>query len=200
MSEADSTFDFIVCGSGSSGSVVARRLAENRHVRVLLVEAGGRNDIDDVRDAAKALENLGSQRDWGSEMTATPRMDGRRLPLPAGRVLGGGSSINFMYWARGHKSDWDYFAAQAGDLAWGFDSGRRIYEGIERWCGTGDPARETAHGIIPVTQDSSASALGSAASDAFERSGMPRYKSLNGSLMEESIGYSDSERTVVDGQ
>jgi hypothetical protein len=65
---------------------------------------------------------------------------------------------------------------------------------------TGDPARETAHGIIPVTQDSSASALGSAASDAFERSGVPRYKSLNGSLMEESIGHSDSERTVVDGQ
>jgi choline dehydrogenase len=200
MREADSTFDFIVCGSGSSGSVVARRLAENRHVRVLLVEAGGRNDIDDVRDAAKALANLGSQRDWGYEMTANPRIDGRRLPLPAGRVLGGGSSINFMYWARGHKSDWDYFAAQADDLAWGFGSVRRTYESIERWRGTGDPARETAHGIIPVTQDSSASALGSAASDAFERSGMPRYKSLNGSLMEESIGYSDSERTVVDGQ
>jgi choline dehydrogenase len=200
MHEADSTFDFIVCGSGSSGSVVARRLAENRHVRVLLIEAGGRSDIDEVRDAAKALANLGSQRDWGYEMTANPHIDGRRLPLPAGKVLGGGSSINFMYWARGHKSDWDYFAAQAGDPAWGFDSVRGMYESIEHWRGTGDPTRETAHGIIPITQDSNASDLGSAASDAFERSGLPRYKSLNGSLMEESIGYSDSERTVVDGQ
>jgi choline dehydrogenase len=200
MHEADQTFDFIVCGSGSSGSVVARRLAEHRHVTVLLIEAGGSNDIDDVRDAAKALANLGSQRDWGYEMTANPHIDGRSLPLPAGKVLGGGSSINFMYWARGHKSDWDYFAAQAGDPAWGFDQVRGTYESIEHWRGTGDPARETAHGIIPVTQDSSASALGSAASDAFERSGVPRYKSLNGSLMEESIGHSDSERTVVDGQ
>src|SRR5882724_3130134 len=102
MHEADSTFDFIVCGSGSSGSVVARRLAENGDVRVLLIEAGGRDDTDDVRDAAKALANLGSQRDWGYEMTANPHIDGRSLTLPAGKVLGGGSSMNFMYWARGH--------------------------------------------------------------------------------------------------
>ena len=81
-----------------------------------------------------------------------------------------------------------------------FDSVRGMYESIERWRGTGDPARENAHGVIPVTQDSnSASALGNAASDAFERSGVPRYKRLNGSLMEELIGYSDSERTVVEG-
>ena len=200
MHDANSTFDFIVCGSGPSGSVVARRLAENRHVRVLLIEAGGRNDIDEVRDAAKALANLGSQRDWSYEMAANPDIDGRSLPLPAGKVLGGGSSINFMYWARGHKSDWDYFAAQAGDSAWGYDSVREIYASIERWRGTDDPERETAHGIIPVTQNSSASALGSAASNAFERSGVPRYKSLNGSLMEESAGHADSERTVVDGQ
>ena len=195
MQDADSTFDFIVCGSGSSGSVVARRLVENRHARVLLIEAGGSNDIEDVQDAARALANLGSQRDWGYEMTANPHIDGRSLPLPAGKVLGGGSSINFMYWARGHKSDWEYFAAQARDPAWGYNSVRQIYADIERWRGTGDPERETAHGIIPVTQDSSASALGGAASEAFERSGVPRYASLNGSLLEEPTGYSNSERT-----
>jgi choline dehydrogenase len=200
MRKTGSTFDFIVCGSGPSGSVVARRLAENPDVRVLLIEAGGGCDIDDVRDAAKALANLGSQRDWGYEMAANPHIDGRSLPLPAGKVLGGGSSINFMYWARGHKSDWDYFAAQAGDPAWGYDSVREIYDSIELWRGTGDPARETAYGLIPITRDSSASPLGSAASHAFELSGVPRYKSLNGNLMEESIGYSDTERTVVDGQ
>jgi choline dehydrogenase len=200
LQEAASTFDFIVCGSGSSGSVVARRLAENRNVNVLLIEAGGTNDIDEVRDATKALTNLGSQRDWGYEMSPNPDIDGRILRLPAGKVLGGGSSINFMYWARGHKSDWDYFAAQAGDPAWGYDSVRGIYQSIEGWRGSGDPARETGRGIIPVTQDSTPSALASAASAAFERSGVPRYGSLNGSLMEESTGHSDSERTVVDGQ
>jgi choline dehydrogenase len=63
-------FDFIVCGSGSSGSVVAARLAENPDVRVLLIEAGGTDDILSVMAPSRWPENLGSERDW--QFTAQP--------------------------------------------------------------------------------------------------------------------------------
>src|SRR6267143_2589179 len=63
-SSLKSQYDFIVCGSGSSGSVVARRLAENPDVTVLLLEAGGDDDAPEVMEASQWPMNLGSERDW----------------------------------------------------------------------------------------------------------------------------------------
>ena len=107
------TYDFIVCGSGSSGAVVARRLAENLDVSVLLIEAGGCDHVPEVEMAAAWPHNLGSARDWGFTALPIPHLNGRAMPMNMGKVLGGGSSINVMLWARGHRSDWDYFAAEA---------------------------------------------------------------------------------------
>jgi hypothetical protein len=97
-------YDFIVCGSGSSGSVVARRLAENAEVSVLLLEAGGSDDMPSVMEAGQWPLNLGSERDWAFMGQPNPHLNGRSIPMNMGKVLGGGSSINVMAWARGHKN------------------------------------------------------------------------------------------------
>src|SRR4029077_4728417 len=115
-------YDFIVCGSGSSGSVVARRLAEDAEVSVLLLEAGGSDDMPSIMEAGQWPLNLGSERDWAFVGQPNPHLKGRSLPLNMGKVLGGGSSINLMAWARGHRNDWDFFAAEARDAAWGYES------------------------------------------------------------------------------
>jgi choline dehydrogenase len=114
-SDLKSHYDFIVCGSGSSGSVVACHLAENPDVSVLLLEAGDTDDVPSVTEAARWFENLGSERDWKFVAQPNPHLKGRSMPLSMGKVLGGGSSINVMAWARGHKNDWDFFASESGD-------------------------------------------------------------------------------------
>jgi choline dehydrogenase len=85
-------FDFIVCGSGSSGSVVARRLAENPDVNILLLEAGGDDDVPGVMEASQWVTNIGSERDWQFKAEPNSWLNGRALSLGMGKVLGGGSS------------------------------------------------------------------------------------------------------------
>src|SRR3979409_1505114 len=135
-SELKPHYDFIICGSGSSGSVVARRLAENPDISGLLLEAGGGDEWPSGMEAGQWPANLGSDRDWAFQAQPNPHLNGRSIPMNMGKVLGGGSSINVMAWARGHKNDWDFFAAEAGDTAWNYDSVLNIYRRIEDWHGT----------------------------------------------------------------
>jgi choline dehydrogenase-like flavoprotein len=84
---------------------------------VLLLEAGGGDDLPEVMEAGKWPLNLGSERDWSFQTRPDTNLNGQSIHLAMGKVLGGGSSNNVMVWARGHKADWDFFASEAGDPA-----------------------------------------------------------------------------------
>jgi choline dehydrogenase-like flavoprotein len=150
LSDLKSQYDFIICGSGSSGSVVARRLAENPDASVLLLEAGGNDEVPEVMEIGNWPMNLGSERDWNFQSQPSPHINGRSIPFSMGKVLGGGSSINAMVWACGHKNDWDFFASEAGDPAWNYESVLNIYRRIEDWHGSPDPKYRGTGGPVFV--------------------------------------------------
>ena len=199
-SRRSSHYDFIVCGAGPAGSVVAARLAENPSVRVLLIEAGGSDDVPEVMDPAQWPLNLGSARDWGFVSDPNPHLGGRSIPLNMGKVLGGGSSINVMVWARGHKNDWEHFAAESGDPAWGYESVLAIYRRIENWQGRHDPLRRGAGGPVYVQPASDPQPVARAMVEAAQAVGLPAYDTPNGEMMEGRGGVAINDLIVRDGR
>ena len=198
--ELKSHYDFIVCGSGSSGSVVARRLAENPEVSVLLLEAGGSDDVPSVMEASQWPLNLGSERDWGFKDHPNPHLNGRSIPLSMGKVLGGGSSINVMAWARGHKNDWDFFAQEADDPAWSYESVLNIYRRIEDWHGAPDPSYRGAGGPVFVQPAPDPSPIAPAMVEGASSAGVPTFESNNGRMMESGGGASILDLRIRHGK
>src|SRR6267378_5619019 len=198
--ELEPHYDFIVCGSGSSGSVVARRLAENAKVSVLLLEAGGSDDMPSVMEAGQWPLNLGSERDWAFVAQPNPNLNGRSIPLNMGKVLGGGSSINVMVWARGHKNDWDFFAAEARDPAWSYQSVLNIYRRIEDWHGAPDPAYRGTGGPVFVQPAPDPSPIALAMFEGTRSVGIPTFENQNGRMMESAGGCSFLDVRLRDGK
>ena len=200
-SELRSQYDFVVCGSGSSGSVVAGRLAENADVSVLLIEAGGDDEVPSVTDARQWVTNIGSERYWQFKAEPNPHLNGRAIPLGMGKVLGGGSSINAMIWARGRKSDWDFFASETADPAWGYDSVLDIYRRIEDWQGSPDPRYRGTGGPVfvqPLQRDPTPAVR--ALFEGIRSVGIPIFENQNGRIMEADGGASAADMRIRDGK
>src|SRR5262245_9678807 len=114
------SYDFIVIGSGSAGAVIASRLAEERKLSVLLVEAGPRDRSIYIRmPAALAIPLTNDRFNWFFHSEPEPHLNGRKIYEARGRVLGGSSSINGMNWVRGNPKDYDNWAT-AGLKGWSY--------------------------------------------------------------------------------
>ena len=119
----DTTFDYIIIGAGTAGCLLANRLSADRSKRVLLIEAGRKDDYHWVHIPVGYLYCIGNPRtDWLYHTEPAAGLNGRSLRYPRGKVLGGCSSINGMIYMRGQARDYDLWAEVTGDVRWRWDN------------------------------------------------------------------------------
>ena len=115
----DTTFDYIIIGAGTAGCLLANRLSANASKRVLLIEAGLKDDYHWIHIPVGYLYCIGNPRtDWLYHTEPDAGLNGRTLKYPRGKTLGGCSSINGMIYMRGQARDYDAWAQLSGDESW----------------------------------------------------------------------------------
>src|SRR5690606_38496602 len=134
------TYDYVIVGAGSAGCVLANRLSADPDVRVLLLEAGGRDDWIWIHIPAGYLYCIGNPRtDWMYRTEEEQGLNGRAIHYARGKVLGGCSSINGMIYMRGQARDYDEWAHMTGDSAWSWENVLRVFKASEdHWRGSSD--------------------------------------------------------------
>jgi choline dehydrogenase len=124
-------FDYIIVGAGTSGCLLANRLSADSKTKVLLLEAGGKDDYFWIRVPVGYLFTMNNPRtDWCFSTEASTGLNGRSLNYPRGKVLGGCSSINGMIYMRGQARDYDHWR-QLGNSGWGWDEALKYFKRSE---------------------------------------------------------------------
>jgi choline dehydrogenase len=199
MTEA--AYDYIVCGAGTAGCLLANRLSRDKSKRVLVIEAGGRDNYVWVHIPVGYLYCIGNPRtDWLYTTEADPGLNGRQLRYPRGKVLGGCSSINGMIYMRGQRRDYDGWAAAVGDANWRWEHCLpyfRVHEdhwrGADEFHGAGGrtgefAARHGVNGEWRVEQQRLSWAVLDAFAQAAQEAGIPATTDFNRGN-NEGVGY-----------
>ena len=187
--------DYIIVGAGSAGCVLANRLSEDPAVRVLLLEAGGKDRSPNIKIPAAFPKQFHTKLDWDFATEPEPHVDGRSLFMPRGKVLGGSSSMNAMLYVRGRPLDYDSWEAQ-GAPGWGyrdvlpyFIKAEDNVRGASEYHGAGGPLR--------VSEQRSPRPMNRRFLAASEAAGIPRIADYNGP---EQDGVSPAQVTQRNGR
>jgi choline dehydrogenase len=186
-------YDYVIIGGGSAGCVLAARLTEDPAVRVLLLEAGSRDDAPHIRMPAAAMTLW--RGPFASDDTTVPQRHagGRRIFLANGRVLGGGSSINGMVYVRGNRLDYDTWRDRYGCIGWGYDDllpyFRRAEDNVR-----GESAFHGAGGPLRVEDLRHRHELSDAWLDAAVAAGLSRNDDFNGPVQDGVGTYQATQR------
>jgi choline dehydrogenase len=129
------TFDYVIVGAGSAGCLLANRLSKDPRTRVLLIEAGGKDDYFWIDIPVGYLYTIANPRtDWCYKTEPDEHLAGRSIHYARGKVLGGCSSINAMIHMRGQKADWDHWAS-LGNRGWSWDDVLPVFQSLEDYEG-----------------------------------------------------------------
>jgi len=189
-------FDYVIIGAGSAGCVLASRLSEDGKHTVLVLEAGGGDSSVFIQMPTALSIPMGMDKyNWGYHTEPEPYMDGRRMDLPRGKVIGGGSSINGMVYIRGNAMDYEGWEDQ-GAKGWGyrnvlpyFRKAETRAEGGDAWRGNDGPLH-TSYGPMK-------NPLYSVFVEAATQAGYAATEDVNGFRQE---GFGRMDRTIHRGK